>query len=89
MGLYTAKSFFAGLFLQFVPPEVAAFDGDVGSMLPPSVTEMAKAVADKCLMNTVGAQLFLWPADWDSLSVTQTSEGPFSAVPTPNFPTEA
>jgi len=32
---------------------VAAFDGDVGSMLPASVTEMAKAVADKCLMNTV------------------------------------
>jgi DNA repair exonuclease SbcCD ATPase subunit len=32
---------------------IAAFEGEVATMLPPSVVEMVKSVADKCLMNTV------------------------------------
>jgi hypothetical protein len=32
---------------------IAAFDGEVGIMLPPSVVEMVKSVADKCLSSTV------------------------------------
>jgi chromosome segregation ATPase len=32
---------------------IAAFEGDVGFMLPTSVNEMVKSVADKCLLSTV------------------------------------
>jgi DNA repair exonuclease SbcCD ATPase subunit len=32
---------------------IAAFEGEVGTMLPASVVEMVKSVADKCLMNPV------------------------------------
>merc|ERR1719146_344077 len=32
---------------------VAAFDNDIGTMLPDSVVQMVKSVADKCLMTPV------------------------------------
>jgi chromosome segregation ATPase len=32
---------------------IAAFEGEIGTMLPTSVNEMVKSVADKCLLSTV------------------------------------